>query len=341
MRADRQVRGIAGQVVSRQVLPHRGDVLGQRGGDLLELSRALAVPEAVLEAVQPGEVLVVDAAGVAVGQAVDRQAQVAEAVVGGADAFPVELGGQPVLLRLGDVVAPQVGLDRGDLGCQVRELGGGVGLVAVVRRGQVLDGDRLHGDRSLGARGGAGDLDRLRGRRGLRAHQALEGIRAAAQRGGERGGRARAYRLDLTDDRAGRVVEVDLACQPGVVGDRERVRACGPRGPLGRAAGFRHGHGHSRGGGRGGQRGDRRPGGEGRDRDQDPGHRPRAPSGEALPLAGGRGSLRRRSGLSRLLGRLFRGLLRGFDGRPGGHERRDDHGEVGEPGGDLEHGHLR
>ena len=53
--------------------------------------------------------------GQAVGQAVDREAQVAEAVVGRADPLPVELGGQPVLLRLGDVVAPQVGLDRGDL----------------------------------------------------------------------------------------------------------------------------------------------------------------------------------------------------------------------------------
>jgi hypothetical protein len=91
------------------------------------------VPEAVLEAVQPGEALVAVAVRVAVGQAVDRQAQVAEAVVGGADAFPVELGGQPVLLGLGDVVAPQVGLDRGDLRREVRELGGGVPLVAVVR----------------------------------------------------------------------------------------------------------------------------------------------------------------------------------------------------------------
>ena len=130
MRAERQLRGVAGQVVGGQVLPHRGDVLGQRVGDRQQLGRGLAVPEAVLEPVQPGEVLVVDAVGQAVGQPVDRQAQVAEAVVGGADPLPVELGGQPVLLRLRDVAAPQVGLDRGDGRCQVGELGGGVGLVA-------------------------------------------------------------------------------------------------------------------------------------------------------------------------------------------------------------------
>jgi hypothetical protein len=62
---------------------------------------------------------------------------------------PVQLGGegggQPVLPGLGDVVAPQVGLDRGDLCGEVRELGGGVLPVAVVRRGQVTDGDRLDG----------------------------------------------------------------------------------------------------------------------------------------------------------------------------------------------------
>ena len=94
---------------------------------------ALAVPQAVLEAVQPGEVLVGDAAGQPAGQAVHREAQVAEAVVGGADPLPVELRGQPVPLGGRPVAAAQVGLDAGHRGGQAGELGGRVGLVLLVR----------------------------------------------------------------------------------------------------------------------------------------------------------------------------------------------------------------
>ena len=63
------------------------------------------------------------------------------------------------------------------------------------------------------------------------------------------------------------------------------------------------------------QRGDRRPGGEGRDRDQDPGHRPRAPSGEALPLAGGRGAPARGAG-SAGFSAAFRGVSAGLTAGP-------------------------
>jgi hypothetical protein len=121
---DLDVGGRLGEPGTAALVVNAGQVVAQRVLEDLELGGALAVPEAVLEAVQASEVLVVDAVRVAVGQAVDRQAQVAEAVVGSADAFPVELGGQPVLLGLGDVVAPQVGLDRGDLRrALIRDLG--------------------------------------------------------------------------------------------------------------------------------------------------------------------------------------------------------------------------
>ena len=90
--------------------------LAERVGDGQQLAGGLAVPQAVLDAVQAGEALVADAARQAVRQPVDREAEVAEAVVGRADPLPVELGGQPVLLGLRDVAVPQVGLDgRGDV----------------------------------------------------------------------------------------------------------------------------------------------------------------------------------------------------------------------------------
>src|ERR1700729_3401708 len=295
VRPNRQVGGVAGQVVGGQVLPQHRDVAGQRRRDRQQDRGALAVPQAVLQPVQPGEVLVVDSSGEAVRQAVDGQAELAEAVVGSADALPVQLRREPVLPRRGRVTAAQVSLDPGDRWGQVGELLCRVGLVLLIRAGEFADGHRLDGDRAAASRGGGrrvpggGHLDRLGLGYRQAAHEALEDIGAAGQRGAELCARPRADGLDLGHDVAGGVVEVDLTRQPGLVVDRERLGSGGGGSPVLCPPGPAHSHSHDGGrcGGCGWKHCDRHAGGEGRDHGKYPGYRPRPASGQSLPLARG------------------------------------------------------
>ena len=144
----------------------------------------------------------------------------------------------------------------------------------------------------------------------------LKTLGAAAQRGGEllrlSPGPIVSISATMSPDASSRLIS------PARPDWLSTVNVCVPavaEVQLGRAVGLRHGHGHRRGGGRRGKRGDRRAGGEGRDHDEHPGHRPRAPSGQALPPAGGRGSLRRGSGLSGCLQAVPRASPR-VGGRP-------------------------
>ncbi|MEH3078538.1 MAG: hypothetical protein PGN11_18045 [Quadrisphaera sp.] len=142
--ADRQLGRVAGEVVVAEVRLHRRDVLGQLVGHGDELRGALAVEETVLQAVQAGEVRVVDALLVPLGQPVDGLPEVAEAVVGRPDPLPGQLCGQPVATSGGEVTAPEVRLQRRDLRRELRKLAGGVGLVGVVRALEVVQRGRLH-----------------------------------------------------------------------------------------------------------------------------------------------------------------------------------------------------
>ncbi len=185
----------------------------------------------------------------------------------------------------------QVRLDLGDLAGQVLELGGGVRLVQLVGRGQLGHRDRLDRDRggAVGRRLG-GDLDLLRGRGRLGAHQAHERVAAVAEVRAERRRGAGAERLDLADDRPGGVVEVDLARHAGVVGHGERLAAGLGGGELGRALGLAHGHRGGGAGGGGGQRDDRQAGREGGHGDEYARHRPRTAARQPLPAARARGA---------------------------------------------------
>ena len=299
-----------------------GDVLRQRVGDRQQLGGGLAVPEAVLEAVQAGEPRVVDALDEA-GRAARRPRGRGRRSCRRTRPPAPSPAGRPASRSSACAMSllAEVGLDLGDLAGQVLELGGGVRLVQLVRRGQLGHRDRLDRDRggAAGRRLG-GDLNLLRGRGRLGAHQAHERVGAVAEVRAERRGGAGAERLDLAHDRPGGVVEVDLARHARVVGHGERLAAGLGRGELGRALGLAHGHRVGRAAGRGGQRGDRQAGREGGDEDGDAGRPPpptaarppgrsaaAAEAGDARPRTGGRRTQRRP-------GRGGRGAGGGLDG---------------------------
>jgi hypothetical protein len=81
------------------------------------------VPEGVFDGEEAGPAAVGHAVGQAAGHAVQFPVEVAEGVVGGAQALVVEVGGEPRLSGFRQVAARHVGVQRAAVGEELRELG--------------------------------------------------------------------------------------------------------------------------------------------------------------------------------------------------------------------------
>src|SRR5262249_5210839 len=155
--------------------------VGELPGGPGEVLGRLAVPQAVLDAVEAGEVLVLDAFRQSVGAAVDLLVEVLEGAVGGAERGVGAVGGEPVGAGLVQVVA----VDGVGEGPGLADQGGqtlvDVRLVRLQGGGEVLFGD---GDDRLG-RAAAADRDRLGGDGLAAGGDTAPGVGAAGDGGDE------------------------------------------------------------------------------------------------------------------------------------------------------------
>jgi hypothetical protein len=204
------------------------------------LTRAAAVPQPVLDAVETGEVLVVHPCVQSRVRPVDLPVRIAEGVVRRAESLILQMCRQPGRTRTGEIAAvdrvPQFPGQRH----HVVEPGTDPLLVADRRRDQVVLSDR----RRRRTAAPLGDADRgARDRVGI-VRQALEGVRTLSQPHGQLPCRAGSKALHLAVHRVARgVFEVHLGGPGGGVVQIEDLQA-GPRlVPAAAAAARRHLHG--------------------------------------------------------------------------------------------------
>lgn len=130
------------EVLVREGFPQAGGVGGQLLGRRGERGGGLAVPQAVLDAMKAGEILVVHAVRQSVGPSVDLLVEVLEGAVGGAEGGIGAVRGEPVGAGLAEVVVPDVVGQGAGLGHESSQALVDVRPVLRERAGEVVCRDR-------------------------------------------------------------------------------------------------------------------------------------------------------------------------------------------------------